>query len=218
MSYKIGSCRGDERKRTICNECYVKPISRMRLLPGHSIEGCCGDLENEHTIFYFKHKQSGDEGTFSVGRDCANSFLSILGQQSPPLVDPLQNLSTISAAIVPPPKGTNGGVASTGSNPIAQAIPAINSELYVAINLWCILVNTVPKYALQRILKEIQESPFIALKDKDVFEFLKVVASYKKSLRTLLLEAQAKHPSISIKNFSFPAINQIASQNWIDLP
>jgi hypothetical protein len=192
-------------------------ISRMALLPGQTIEGCCGDLENEHTIFYYKHRKSGYEDTFSVGKDCAKAFLAILGQSLPALVDPLQDLSMVGVSA----GGGHGGALGTGiqSNSIGSsgaAIPKINSELYVAINLWCILRKQVPKYALQRILTGIQAAPKTALQDKDVFDFLKVVASYKKTLNQMLNEAKTVHSNV--KSFSFPTLNSIASKNWIDLP
>jgi hypothetical protein len=206
LPYEIGSCRGDDRKKEICNECDVTVISRIALLPGSNIEGCCGDLDNEHTIFYYKHKKSGDNGTFSVGKSCANTFVRILSQSLPQLVSPLQNMTI--------PQGSGGG---GGSSNATQSITApINSELYIAINLWCILKSQVPKYALQRILTKIQADPSIPQKDKDVFDFLKVVASYKTSLKDLLTNAQSNHSNI--KNYSFPLINAVASKNWIDIP
>ena len=216
VAEKIESCRGDEKKLQICRDYEVRVISRMALLPGHTIEGCCGDLENEHTIFYYKHKKTKYEDTFSVGKDCAKTFLGILGQPLPPLVDPLQHMHI-------PGVSTGGGQGASGAgsqpNPIGSsgaAIPAINSELYVAINLWCILKKQVPKFALQRILTSIQAAPSTALQEKDVFDFLKVLASYKKPLHQILSEAQKTHSNV--KSFSFPTLNSIASKNWIDLP
>jgi hypothetical protein len=216
MVKKIDSCRGTEKKQKICEDYDVRAISRMALLPGHKIEGCCGDLENEHTIFAYKHKKSGYEDTFSVGKDCAKAFLDILGQPLPPLVDPLLHMQTPGS-----PGGdgqaTPGGCSQTNSpGSSGMAVPAINSELYVAINLWCILKNQVPKFALQRILTSIQNSPGTALQEKDVFDFLKVLASYKKTLQQMLSEAQKTH--LNLKRFSFPILNSIASKNWIDLP
>jgi len=188
----------------------------MALLPDQKIEGCCGDLENEHTIFSYKHKKSSYEDTFSVGKDCAEAFLDIIGQRLPPLVDPLLHVQ------IPGTSGEGVVVTSGGGSQTNQlgssgtAIPAINSELYVAINLWCILKKQVPKFALQRILTSIQAAPSTALQEKDVFDFLKVMASYKKTLHQMLSEAQKTHSNI--KNFSFPTLNSIASKNWIDLP
>jgi hypothetical protein len=203
MSNKITNCRGDEKKQEICREYDLKVISRMALLPDQKIECCCGELENEHTIFYYKHKASGYEDTFSVGKDCAKSLLDILQQPLPPLVDPLKHMAS-------PPTGGGGGGTSE------PAWPAINSELYTAINLWCIIRKEVPKYALQRILTDIQKSPETPLKDKDAHDFLKVLAIYKKTLKQMVDEAQTKHPNV--KNYRFPILNSIASRNWIDLP
>lgn len=216
MTKKIDSCRGDEKKKQICRDYEVRVISRMALLPGQTIEGCCGDLENEHTVFYYKHKNSDYEDTFSVGKDCAKAFVEILKQALPPLVDPLQHIQA--------PGGTTGvgGVASGGgssSSPAGltvAAIPAINAELYVAINLWCILKGELPKFALQRILTSIQTSPSTRMRDKDVIDFLKVLAAFNKSLKQMLSEAQIKHPNL--KNYSFPTLTSVASRNWIDLP
>ena len=213
---KIDSCRGSEKKQQICKDYDIRVISRMALLPGHKIEGCCGDLESEHTIFAYKHKRSGYEDTFSVGKDCAKTFLDILGQPLPPLVDPLLHMQ------IPGASGSGGqvtpGSGSQANSPGASgmAVPAINSELYVAINLWCILKQQVPKFALQRILTRIQTSPSIALQEKDVFDFLKVVASYQKTLQQMLSEARNTHSNL--KSFSFPTLNSIASKNWVDLP
>ena len=216
MVGKIDSCRGTEKKQQICQDYDVRVISRMALLPGQKIEGCCGDLENEHTIFAYKHKKSGYEDTFSVGKDCAKAFLDILGQPLPPLVDPLLHMQ------IPGTPGGDGhatpGGGSQANSPgsSGMAVPAINSELYVAINLWCILKKQVPKFALQRILTSIQNSPSTALQEKDVFDFLKVLASYKSTLRQMLSEAQKTHSNL--KSFSFPTLNSIASKNWVDLP
>lgn len=215
MADKIDNCRGAEKKRDICRNYEVRVISRMALLPGHTIEGCCGDLENEHTIFFYKHKRSGYEDTFSVGKDCAKAFLDILGQPLPPLVNPLLQMQMPGM-----PTEIGRGVSGDGSQPSPSGlsdavIPAINSELYVAINLWCILKNQVPKFALQRILTNIQAAPSTAVQEKDVFDYLKVLASYKKTLQQMLTEAQKTNPNI--KNYSFPILNSIASKNWIDL-
>lgn len=216
MTHKITNCRGNEKKQQICKDYEVKVISRMALLPGYTIEGCCGDLENEHTIFSYKHKQSKYEDTFSVGKDCAKSFLEILHQKLPPLVDPLQHLQLPGLTSVGGSTSVGGGSSpSTTGNP-AVVMPPINAELYVAINLWCILKGELPKYTLQRILENIQSSPSTPLKNKDVFDFLKVLASYNKTLKQLLNEAQNKH--LNVKRFSFPIINSIASKNWVDLP
>ncbi|WP_156957832.1 hypothetical protein [Paracidovorax oryzae] len=216
MADKIDNCRGDEKKKQICRDYEVRVISRMVLLPERKIEGCCGDLENEHTIFYYKHKKTKYEDTFSVGKDCAKAFLGILGQQLPPLVDPLQHMQI-------PGLSTGGGQGASGagsqSNPVGSssaAIPKINSEMYVAINLWCILKNQAPKFALQRILNSIQAAPSVALQEKDVFDFLKVLASYRKTLKQMLSEAKNTYPNM--KSYTFPTLNTIASKNWIDLP
>lgn len=216
MTKKIDSCRGTEKKQKICEDYDVRAISRMALLPGQKIEGCCGDLENEHTIFAYKHKNSGYEDTFSVGKDCAKAFLDILGQPLPPLVDPLLHMQI-------PGTHEGGGQVTPGDGSQANspgssgmAIPAINSELYVAINLWCILKNQVPKYALQRILTSLQTFPSTALQEKDVFDFLKVLASYKKTLNQMLSDAQKTHTNV--KSFNFPILNSIAKKNWVDLP
>lgn len=213
---KINSCRGPEKKQKICKDYNVRVISRMALLPGQTIEGCCGDLENEHTIFFYKHKKSDYEDTFSVGKDCAKAFLEILGQPLPPLVDPLQHFQILGTLGGSGPISPIGGSQNNPHSLSSQAIPAINSELYVAINLWCILKNQVPKFALQRILTSIQASPSTALQEKDVFDFLKVLASYKKTLNQMLSEAQKTHSGV--KSFSFPTLNSIASENWINLP
>jgi hypothetical protein len=106
MTNKIDSCRGDEKKQQICSDYEVKVISRMALLPGHKIEGCYGDLENEHTIFFYKHKKSGEEDTFSVGKNCAKAFPRIIKQELPPLVDPLQDTLV-----------SGGAIATGGSSP-----------------------------------------------------------------------------------------------------
>jgi hypothetical protein len=217
LSGKIDNCRGDDKKIHICKEYDVKVIARLALLPGHTIEGCCGDLENEHTIFYYKHKKSGYEDTFSVGKDCAKAFLKILMQPLPPLVDPLQGIQIPGVPTVggPGPGPVTTSPTSPTGSPTA-AMPPINAELYVAINLWCILRKQVPKYGLQRILTSIQASPTIALQEKDVFEFLKTLAAYKKTLKQMLTEAQKLHPNM--KSYQFPTLTAIANKNWIDLP
>lgn len=213
---KIQNCRGDDKKQQICKEYEVKVISRIALLPGHAVEGCCGELENEHTIFYYRHRESNYEDVFSVGRNCAKSFLDILNQPMPPLVDPLQNIQ-----IPGVPTTTGLGLPPNNSQPNSSnlsntSIPAINSELYVAINLWCILKRQTPKYALQRILTSIQTTPNIAITEKEVFDFLKVLVAYNKTLNQMLTEARNRLPNIKI--YSFPTLTAIAGKNWIDLP
>ena len=216
MADKIDSCRGTEKKRQICKDYEVRVISRMALLPGHKIEGCCGDLENEHTIFSYRHNISGYEDTFSVGKDCAKAFLDILVQPLPPLVDPLLHMQIPGTQGGREPATPGGGSQTNPLGSSGAVIPAINSELYFAINLWCILKRQVPKFALQRILTSIQASPSTALQEKDVLDFLKVLALYKKTLRQMLSEAQKTHPNV--KSFSFPTLNSIANKNWIDMP
>lgn len=203
ITNEITNCRGDKQKLDICNNYNLKVISRMALLPGRTIKGCCGELENEHTVFYYKHKKNGYEDTFSVGKDCAQSFLNIIKQKLPELVNPLTS-----------PLSLGGTSSPSGSTSIT--IPKINEELYTSINLWCILKGQIPKYALQRILTDIQANPLSPIPEKNVFDFIKVMASYKKTLKELLDEA--KNEDLNIKNYNFPIINTIASKNWVNLP
>ncbi|ROM91082.1 hypothetical protein [Pseudomonas brassicacearum] len=218
MAHLTENCKGDDKKKNICALYDVQVISRIALMPGSTIDGCCGELENEHTIFHYKNKTNPkDEGTFSVGKSCAASFLKILNQKMPHLINPMQNIQ-IPGTGPGPQVSTNGPEEESDkhSSITAQSIPTINQELYTAINLFFILQNKIPKWALQRILLEIQNSPTKALDEKNVFDFIKVLAAYKKTLSDMIASAKTKHPQM--KSYSFPTIDAIARKNWICLP
>jgi hypothetical protein len=218
MAHPTENCKGDENKKNICALYEVQVISRIALMPGSTIEGCCGDLESEHTIFHYKNKtKPTDEGTFSVGKSCAASFLKILNQKMPHLIDPIQNIQ-IPGTGQGQTTSTNGSEEQSikHSNVATQSIPPINQELYTAINLFFILQNKIPKWALQRILLEIQKSPTKALDEKSVFDFVKVLAAHKKTLNEMITLAKTNHPKM--KSYNFPTIDAIARKNWICLP
>ena len=187
----------------------------MALLPGKTIEGCCGDLENEQIVFSYKIHGSKDAGTFSVGKICAGEFLKLINETLPDLINPMMNIS------VPGATPTNGGGATrlpgpAGSGQPQAQMPALNEELYRAITIWCIVKNMVPKFQLQTILERIQTNPYESVTEKEVFEFLKTLSAYRKTLKQELQDAQAKYPGF--KNFTFPELTAIAHKNWIDLP
>lgn len=208
MAHLTDNCVGDEKKRQICSTYNINVISRIALMPGTKIQGCCRELEDEHTIFHYQNKTKlNDEGFFSVGKSCAISFTKLIDQKLPPLVDPMQHAT---------PSITPGSTNTATTGQATAAPPAINQELYTAINLFAILQNTIPKYALQRILLTIRNSPNKAIDEKVAWDFIKVLSSFKKTLHELIEEAKSKHPNM--KTYSFPIINSIASKNWISLP
>jgi hypothetical protein len=209
MNHRITQCRGEDAKKKIVAEYDLRPVSRLKLPPGHSEEGCCGELTDEQIVFAFTSKyRKSDEGTFSVGEDCAKQFLTLIGQPMPRLMDPFQG---------PPSLNRDHRDSEPGSGASARDQWAtINIELYTAINLWYSLKKQTPKFALAKMLAEISSAPQTAIEEKRVFDFIKVVASYKSTLRELIDRARSQ--GMKPKDFSFPLLNEIAKKNWIDLP
>ncbi|MFJ2320265.1 MULTISPECIES: hypothetical protein [Pseudomonas] len=211
MTHLTDNCTGDAKKNKICSTYTINVISRIALMPGKTIQGCCRELEGEHTIFHYQSKTvAKDEGFFSVGKSCAQSFLKIIKQELPALIDPIQHLS------IPTTRTISSNTTTSTSCQTSTPTPAINQELYTAINLFAILQNTIPKYALQRILLTIHNTPHQAVDEKVVWDFIKVLSSFKKPLNELITDAKQKYPNM--KTYSFPIINSIASKNWINLP
>lgn len=209
MPIEGNACRGDENKRRIVSEYQLLPIARFRIPPGQSIEGCCGELTDEQIVFdYESLRTPSDKGQFSVGEDCARKFLMLLGRRMPDLFDPFSAPAAGSSAGSPVP--------GTGASnfPMTQWDP-LNKDLYQAILLWCSLNKQIPKFSTATILANIARNPTTGVSKKLVYEFIKVVASYGKTLSELV---QNSAGTLSLRKFSFPALDSLASKNWINLP
>ncbi|WP_295944718.1 hypothetical protein [uncultured Xanthomonas sp.] len=208
MPIENHDCRGDAAKDRIVADYHLLAIGRFVIAPGATIKGCCGELSDEQIIFQYTSKNvPKDEGQFSVGQDCADKFLQRIGQAMPERFDPFASLRSGSSA--------TGGSGSTAAGTVAIAWDPLNKELYQAILLWCSLNQQVPKYSTARILAEVVTNPGRRVDNKQVYDFFKVLAMYKKSLADLVHAASSSH---KLRTLSFPLLNAMASKNWIGLP
>lgn len=209
MPIEKNDCIGDQKKDSIVKKFDLLAIARFKIASGETIEGCCGELSDEQIIFRYQDRNNKrDEGEFSVGQNCAKQFLSRINQVMPELFDPYSSSAPSTQIITAP--GNSGA-----SSAFPTAWDPLNHELYKAILLWCSLNKQIPKFSTAKILADIAKDPAKRINEKQVFEFLKVLSSYKKSLKDLLNSASQIH---QMKKISFPLLNRIASKNWIDLP
>jgi hypothetical protein len=206
VSIGRNECRGDDNKERIVLSYNILPIARFKITPGVTIEGCCGELSDEQVVFQYESKQDKQKrGEFSVGEDCAKKFLLLINMKMPELFDPFSTTSSAGSS-------EQGGGASV--QPLSMW-NSLNREIYQAILLWCSLSNQIPKYSTAAILAEIVKNPTKGLSEKNVQDFIKVVSTYRRTLKELVQNAP---PSVKMKKFSFPELNAMASKNWIDMP
>ncbi|NWK42871.1 hypothetical protein [Ralstonia pickettii] len=217
------NCKGDDAKKKLLAQYDFEAVSRVRIAHGVIVKGCCGDLEDVQVIFAFKKKDEKKfVETIPMGEHCARVFLDLMNQadgqsrQLPTLVNPYVELKLGTGNA-----GTGGNSSNSsglGGASSGKTIPPLNQELYSAISLWFALRGKEPKYAVAELLVSLRDDPYSLVETKRVIDFLKLVASYRKSLKQIIAEHQAKYPQVQMKPHSFPHLNAVAQTNWIDLP
>lgn len=141
-------CTGTENKKRIVSEYWVKPVSRLMLLNGLEINGCCGLLTREYYIFLATHKETKHQEVITVGTYCADEFLKLT--KNPPLqLSDLFNSATS--------HGNNStSVERTRSN---SRMHDINRLLVLGINLLCASWKKQPQSSILKILDFIYSKP-----------------------------------------------------------
>ncbi len=150
-------CRGENTRKRIVGEYFLKPIAHVRLLKGQSKKSCTGDiLTDQYYCFYYTHKKNSQiTGTFFCGKYAAEHFLKLLNKKPLPLFDPLEGISLY--------RGSNETKARTIRtdkwNPVAK-------QLYEAIHLLIICWDTVPGKVLSEIKEKLERyfnnEPFLS--------------------------------------------------------
>ncbi len=134
-------CSGDANKREIVNEYWIKPVSRLRLLNGQIVDGCCGPLESEYYLFLATHKKNNNkEEVFAVGTHCAKEFLRLTKNNPLPLSDLFKF------------QGQPGVKGVVSNNDSSKKMHDLNRLLILAINVLCVSWRQEPKSLILKIL------------------------------------------------------------------
>ncbi|WP_157637586.1 hypothetical protein [Burkholderia ubonensis] len=208
------NCRGDDKRNELLGKYDFLPISRARIAEGVTVDGCCGELTDVQVIFLATEKSNPTHSwAVSMGDHCAQELRALMqatgAKHSNVPLPPLSN------PFVSPPLTSGGGGGGGGTG---QTVPKLNQELYDALNLWFSLQGKTPKFAMLNALVELRNNPYMEIKHTYVYDFFKVIASWKKSLADLVSAYKPTDPTRALKTPSFPTLNALAAKNWIDLP
>ncbi len=156
----ITSCSTDKVKAQLISEYDIKPVARLMLLPGQSIEGCCGPITTIYTVF--SAVKTVDEKTikesFVVGVSCAKSFSIMLNLPLPKVFNPLAQRGSKSTS-----KSSSNAEPSIS---FQDKLTPLNSDLYKAIHVLIASWNASVSGLLLDSLIYLQNSP-----DRDTQEW-----------------------------------------------
>ncbi len=199
MPFPACDIRSDPNNRKKLASAYaITPVAHTKLLPGQALKGCCGNITGEcYTFSYQNNANSTDTGLFSVGRHCAQDFLTLTGKSAPPCFNPM----TL------PSSSVGGGAASAANSPI---MCALNLEVYEAINLLTLDWGP-PKASLQAILTAIVSAPTNAISNNNVIHLNNIIGKDRqgRKLTAIIGTLKAAHPNL--RNFAFPNIQVLLS-------
>jgi hypothetical protein len=197
MPFPVCANRSDPNNRKKLASAYtITPVAHTKLLPGQDLKGCCGSIKGEcYTFSYQNNASLTDTGLFSVGRHCAQDFLTLTGKSAPPCFNP----------ITLPSSSVGGGAASSASSP---TMCALNLEIYEAINLLTLDWGP-PKATLQAILTAIVSAPATATSNNNVIHLNNIIGKdhQKRKLTAIIGTLKTAHPNL--RNFAFPNIQAL---------
>lgn len=193
--------RSDSNNRQKLASAYtIKPVAHTRLLPRQALRGCCGPIKDEcYTFSYQNNSNAADTGLFSVGRHCAQDFLTLTGKSAPPCFNPLSSASI-----------GGGGYFTSGTN--SPAMCPLNLDVYQAINLLTLDWGP-PKASLQAILTAVAFAPAKPIPVNEVIHLNNIIGKDRqgRKLAAIINALKAAHPNL--RSFTFPQIEAVLSNH-----
>lgn len=193
----LSNCRGNEAKDKIVASYNIKPIVYVRLLAGQRIDGCCGPVTDKYYLFEAEHKETKKIENFSVGYDCGDQFLQLIGHEPISLFNPFKAENI---------QGGGGG----GNNENEAQIHPLNRELKNAIHILCSAWGGyAPKGSMRKFLEYINKAPQRATNSFAIVGFNKIVGkdAKQRNLSEIINDLRVENPNL--RNFTFPLMEAV---------
>lgn len=181
----IRSCYGPRRKSEIVDLYHVEPGPHCVMPKHQEVDGdrdeCCGfRLTHEFYQFFYKPRDGVDfgdpsypreEGSFFVGRHCADEFFKLLLVENPDLKKPrrFNPLREIARSHDGGTDGTRGAEREGGDGEPMARPTALNLEVMTVIEMLATVCRTPLELGLFRVLKWLRENPTQDTQDWAVF-------------------------------------------------
>lgn len=202
-------CRGYDNRVKICEEYVIKPLTFAVLLNGQKKYSCAAHsmlTDRYYTFEYESRLNANEKGTFFVGESSGRDFINILKSNSevydPPLFNPLiTNLK-------------NNSSTNENTDTDIFKMTALNKELYIIINLLCIVWDVVPYGNLQAIL-EFCATAKIDTQDWAIKSVNNLIGkdAYGRTLTQMIEDLKNINKDVKIKPYHFEKVQGILSRN-----
>ena len=204
----IFSCRGDEAKRKLLKEYFIKPVSYIKLLPNQKKAGCCGDITDRYYAFECEHRKTKQKIGFFAGYSCGEKLIQMIGMDKHELhlFDPLKhNLQSTKKKAV---KTGKSGQRNTDDKQVKTDM--LNQEVYDAIHLIVTAWSGSPYGDYANIISFIRRKPDHRVSDKVVekVNFLVSKDSKHRTLKLIVNDLRKQYPNI--KEYSFDELNKVS--------
>lgn len=183
----------------------------VNLLPGQEIRGCCGWIKDHYYHFEAVSRTGGQLASFSVGYDCAEQFLDLIGYPPLRLFDPLA--PDMDSA------GLDDGARGEGSRIEGRRSPRpvpLNREMSAAIHILFIAWRTFkPGSVLAQILDHIRRNPETAASASQVKSLNTIIGkdARGRTLSQIIADLRQDHPRF--RAYEFPNIEAVLKANGV---
>lgn len=89
------NCYGEENKKKLIGEYYIKPVIYLKLLANQEKQGACGKLKDRYYVFQATNKKTGEECSFYAGKHCAEGLLKLIKAEPLPFFNPLKSINDV---------------------------------------------------------------------------------------------------------------------------
>jgi len=204
------NCRGHEQRKIICQEYILRPLTFTVLLSNQQKYSCASHSmlkDRYYTFEYESRLNANDKGTFFVGESSGRDFINILKSYGnvyePPLFNPLKIINKNINKI-------NSNTVDTTNTDIFK-MTELNKEVYIAINLLCMIWDTIPFGNIQSIL-EFCATAKVNTQDWSIKSINNLIGKdyYNRTLYQMIKELDYSN---KIKQYDFKLITKIIDKN-----
>lgn len=211
--YKDGriDCTGTKARKALCSEYNVRFLQHLRIINGKSVISNAGRRKIEHDYFILGVSPKGipnqKEEFIFCGYEPAKDFAHILQSEMPAIFDPLKSVKN----------STNGNHGSTKENPSSSSWNVVRKELYNAVMLVILYLETdvTKNTALSRIALELSDRKYISYyPSRSAKGFATIMKKYPFTVYDVLHDLSQKN---DLKNYSFEKLRSyIAGKGLYD--
>ena len=226
----IRSCYGPKRKAEIVARYLIEPGPHCVMPPHQEADGdrdeCCGvPLKREFYQFFYMPRPGADfsnglypkeDGSFFVGRHCAEEFFKLLQAENPNLrkprrFNPLRDIQRQRSGESPPSTDDGDGDGQDDGVQDERLTP-LNREVSVIIEMLATVCRTPLALGLHNVLKWLREHPTQDTQDWAVFSVNDAVGAHPdlggKTLREAM-DAERARGGEAWKDFSFTHVERV---------